>query len=201
MTVIYYSSLPKIVNDFLDTNIELFRDKEIFIISTMGLFSGDGSGIVQRKLKKVNVDIIGGLQIKMPDNICDVNLLKKSKAENAEIIHRAEIYIDDVVSRIKRGVKIKQGLSFTSHIAGLLGQRLYFGYHVKNYSDKIKINDKKCMKCNKCVSLCPMKKLVLKDSVYTLNRCTMCLNLCPPQAITLIGKKIIQQYHIQDYVE
>ena len=191
---IYYSSLPKIVNDFLDTNIELFRDKKIFIITTMGMFSGDGSGLAQRKLKKVNAEIIGGLHLKMPDNICDVNLLKKSKVENANIIKQAEIYIDDSVSTINKGLEVKQGLSFASHIAGLFGQRLYFGHIVKKYSDKIKIDDEKCIKCNKCVSLCPMENLELKDRVYTLNKCTMCyrcVNLCPTQAITLIGKKMV----------
>ena len=201
---IYYSSLPKIVNDFIDINIELFRDKKIFIITTMGLFSGDGSGLTQRKLRKVNANIIGGLHIKMPDIICDVNLLKKSKTENANIINQANISIDNAVSRIKKGLEVRQGLSSTSHIAGLLGQRLYFGHHVKKYSDKIKIDNEKCTKCNKCVSLCPMENLVLDDRVHTLNKCTMCyrcLNLCPAQAITLIGKKMVQQYHIQDYLE
>ena len=201
---IYYSSLPKIVNDFLDTNIELFRDKKIFIITTMGLFSGDGSGLSQRKLKKVNANIIGGLHIKMPDNICDVSLLKKSKIENTNIINEAHISIDNAISRIKKGLEVRQGLSFTSQIAGLLGQRLYFGHHVKQYSDKIKIDDGKCTRCNKCVGVCPMGNLVLKDRIYTLNKCTMCyrcLNLCPTQAITLIGKKMVQQYKIQDYIE
>lgn len=173
---IYYSSLPKIVNDFLDTNIDLFIEKKIFIISTMGLFSGDGSGLVQRKLKKVN----------------------------ANIINKAKISIDDAAIRIKRGLEVRQGLSFRSHVAGLLGQRLYFGHHVKKYSDKIKIDNERCTKCNHCVRLCPMKNLVLKDRVYTSDKCTMCyrcLNLCPTQAITLIGKKMVQQYHIEDYVE
>lgn len=201
---IYYSSLPKIVSDFIDTNIELFREKKIFIISTMGLFSGDGTGIAKRKFKKVNADIVGGLHIKMPDNICDVNLLKKSKEENANIISEANIYIDNIVNRMKKGEKINQGLGFTSHIAGLFGQRLYFGHHVKSYTNKIKINDEKCIKCSNCASACPMENLILRDKIYNLNKCTMCyrcLNLCPAQAITLIGKKVVQQYNIQQYVK
>ena len=200
---IYYSSIPKIVNDFLDTNLELFRDKKIFIITTMGLFSGDGSGLAQRKLKKVNADITGGLHIKMPDNICDVSLLKKSKTEDANIINQAHISIDNAISKIKKGLKVKQGLSFISHMAGLFGQRLYFGHHVKKYSGKLKIDDEKCIKCSQCVSLCPMENLMLKNRVYTLDKCTMCyrcLNLCPTEAITLIGKKVVQQYNIQDYI-
>lgn len=85
---IYYSSIPKIMNDFLDDKIELFSEKKVFIITTMGLFSGDGSGLAKRKLKKVNAIITGGLHVKMPDNISAVKLLKKDEDGNREIINR-----------------------------------------------------------------------------------------------------------------
>lgn len=42
---VYYSNLPKIARDFIEQNAELWRGKNVFIIATMGLFSGDGSGV------------------------------------------------------------------------------------------------------------------------------------------------------------
>lgn len=74
---IYYSDIPIIVKDFLNNNKEIFKNKNIFIIVTMGLFSGDGTGCSARLLKKYGADIIGGVHIKMPDCIGDVKLLKK----------------------------------------------------------------------------------------------------------------------------
>lgn len=38
---IYYSDIPIIVRNFINNNKEIFRDKNIFIIATMGLFSGE----------------------------------------------------------------------------------------------------------------------------------------------------------------
>lgn len=41
---VYYSALPKIVFDFITQNAALWKGKKIFILCTMGLFSGDGAG-------------------------------------------------------------------------------------------------------------------------------------------------------------
>lgn len=201
---IYYSALPKIFNDFLDENIELFRDKKVFIISTMGLFSGDGPGLAQRKLKKVNAVITGGLQLKMPDNICDEKVLKNAKHLNKIVIQKAIKSINNTVCKINEGETVRQGLSPLSFLAGFLGQRLYFGHKVKSYSDKIKIDKSLCVKCGKCVSACPMQNLELSDCVHSSNKCTLCyrcLNLCPTKAITLLGKKVVQQHCIDDLIE
>lgn len=74
---VYYSSLPKIVSDFIKNNHTLWRGKRIFIIATMGAFSGDGAGVSARLFRKYGAEITGGLHIKMPDCIGDVKALKK----------------------------------------------------------------------------------------------------------------------------
>lgn len=75
---IYYSNLPKIVRDFINDNHTIWEKKNIFIIATMGLFSGDGAGLSARLFKKYKAHIWGGLHLKMPDCICDVKALKVS---------------------------------------------------------------------------------------------------------------------------
>ncbi len=49
---IQYSNLAKIVKDFINKNSHLWQAKNIFIIATMGLFSGDGAGLSARLFKK-----------------------------------------------------------------------------------------------------------------------------------------------------
>ncbi|MBQ2295240.1 MAG: NAD(P)H-dependent oxidoreductase, partial [Spirochaetales bacterium] len=63
---VQFSSIPKFLQDFIIKNKKLWNGKKIFIIATMGLFSGDGSGILGRLLKKYGAKIIGGLHLKMP---------------------------------------------------------------------------------------------------------------------------------------
>ncbi len=45
---VQYSTVPKILRDFIIDNKELWKNKKVFVIATMGLFSGDGAGILGR---------------------------------------------------------------------------------------------------------------------------------------------------------
>ena len=199
---VYYSNLPKIVRDFIENNAELWHGKNVFIIATMGLFSGDGTGVSARLLKKLGANITGGVHIKMPDNIGDVKLLKKTPEENREIIKQAAQKIDDAAEMLQNGKPPREGLGFFYHVAGLFGQRLWFYGKTKNYTKNPKIDRKQCVGCGACVRLCPMENIKLQDrKAVSGNRCTMCYRCfsnCPRQAITIIGKKVIVQYKLVD---
>lgn len=60
-----------------------------------------------------------------------------------------------------------------------------------------KIDTQECVGCGKCAELCPMKNLSVKHNLAKAqDRCTMCyrcINICPKQAITLLGKKVVEQ--------
>lgn len=202
---IYYSNLPKIVREFIINNKGLFNNKNVFIIATMGLFSGDGAGCSARLLKRYGANIIGGLHVKMPDCIADVKALKRSEEKNKQIILKAENKIISSAQRLKNNNPTKEGLNVFYHIAGLLGQRLWFYNKTKEYSSKLKVDNNKCIKCKKCISLCPINNLeIIGNKIITKNKCTMCyrcITNCPAKAITLLGKKVIEQNKIDNYID
>ena len=74
-----FSNAPIIVRDFIKNHSSLWNGKKVFCVNTMGLFSGDGTGCTARILRKFGATILGGLQIKMPDSVCDSKLLKKTR--------------------------------------------------------------------------------------------------------------------------
>ena len=63
--------LDKSKRDFVTENKEMWGNKKVFVIATMGLFSGDGAGILGRLLESCGAEVIGGLHLKMPDSIAD----------------------------------------------------------------------------------------------------------------------------------
>lgn len=201
---VYYSNLPKILQDFLDNHASLWKGKKIYLIATMGLFSGDGTGVAARRLKRYGAQITGGLHLKMPDCITDVKLLKKSTEENKKMVNRTKLKIEHAAELYKQGKPTKEGLNIFYHLAGLFGQRLYFPNKTKSYTDQLKIDGDKCIGCGKCVKLCPMKNITLQQAkAIPGNTCTMCyrcINHCPKQAITLIGKRVLQQGTIEKYI-
>ena len=199
---VYYSNLPKIVREFIVNNAELWRGKKIFVIATMGLFSGDGAGCSARLFKKYGAEILGGLHLKMPDCIGDVKLLKKTLDENRKTILKAEHKMDLTINRIKNGKFPKEGLNFFYRIVGVFGQRLYFSGKTKRYFTKIRTDESKCVKCGLCASLCPMSNIVIADTVVYRDKCTMCYRCfanCPKQAITIIGKHVYEQCKFDNY--
>lgn len=202
---VQYSNIPKMLKDFIDQNKELWKDKEVFVIATMGLFSGDGAGILARRLKNYGARITGGLHLKMPDSIADEKALKRPFEKNRELVLAAERKIHKAVQEIQGGKPPREGIGPLYHLAGLFGQRLYFYGKTRHYSDRVKIDPEKCVGCGKCVGLCPMENLELAQGVAKAgNRCTMCyrcINTCPKQAITLLGKRIMEQGTIEKYTK
>ena len=200
---VYFSNIPKIVRDFINFNGVSFHGKQIFIIATMGLFSGDGSGCAARLLKRFHAKIIGGLHLKMPDCIGDERVLKKTKEANRAIIAKASEKIADSVHLLKEGVPTRDGLGFPSHIAGLLGQRLWFYRKAATYKNAPNVNTQKCIGCGRCAELCPMKNIVLnKGKAVSGNRCTLCYRCfghCPVKALTILGKAVYEQCLFENY--
>ena len=72
---VQYSTVPKILRDFIIENNELWKSKTIFVIAMTGFFSGDGAGILGRLLQKYGSKILGGLHLKILDSIGDEKVL------------------------------------------------------------------------------------------------------------------------------
>ena len=199
-----FSNAPFMVRDFIKKNSPRWKGKKVFLVNTMGLFSGDGTGCTARILKKHGADILGGLQIKMPDSVCDSKLLKKSIEENRQIVKAADRRIEQVAEQIRQGKYPQEGLSLIAHIKGLLGQRLWFYNKTTGYTDKLKISDS-CVGCGLCSKVCPMENIQAKDNlVISGSRCTMCyrcISLCPQKAITLLGDTVQEQCRFEKYAQ
>lgn len=201
---VQYSTVPKILRDFIKENNRLWRNKKVFVIATMGLFSGDGAGILGRLLQSYGAEVIGGLHIKMPDSIADERVLKRPLEKNKQLVINAEKKIKKAVCNFKEGNPPQEGLGIIYRMSGFLGQRLIFRNKTKNYTDKLKIDTQKCIACGRCIKICPMKNIeIVNNTVKQNNQCTMCyrcVNYCPKKAITLLGKEVIEQSIIDKYL-
>lgn len=200
---VYFSNLPKIVRDFIDNNKECFRNKKLYIIATMGLFSGDGAGCSARLFEKYSATVLGGLHLKMPDCIGDEKLLKKSLEDNRELILQAEKKILEAVSRLKEGNPHKEGLGFPAHMAGLFGQRLWFYGKTAGYKQRPNVDTEKCIGCGRCAAVCPMGNISVEDGkAVSHSRCTLCyrcFSKCQVQALTILGKQVYEQCRFERY--
>lgn len=200
---VYFSNTPKIVADFILQIGDLWADKKIFIIATMGMFSGDGAGCGARLFKKFRAEVVGGLHVKMPDNIGDSKMLKKSDQENKRIVLEADEKITSAARMLKEGTPPRDGLGLPAHAAGLLGQRLWFYSQTNSYKKKPDIYGDKCTGCGRCAQVCPMKNMAVENKKAVSGaRCTLCYRCfseCPTAAITVLGRKVHDQYRFEKF--
>ena len=190
---IYFSDLPKIVREFIYKNRDNFKNKRVFIISTMEFFSGDGSGCAARILKKFGADMIGATHIKMPGFILDVGIFRYFSEKNERIIKAADEKIKKVAKDFRSGDFPREGLSVFNQIAGLLGQRLWMKIYDKTHLSKSKprLDETRCTGCGSCVKPCPMANitLVARKAKFEENctLCYRCVNICKQKAVTILG--------------
>ena len=201
---VQYSTVPKIMRDYITDHSELWNNKKFFIIATMGLFSGDGAGILGRLLESCGAEVIGGLHLKMPDSIADEKALKRPLEKNRELVKQADQKIKESVKQLKAGNPTQEGIGVLYRLAGFFGQRAYFGHKTKRYSSKVKVDTDKCIGCGICEKLCPMNNISINEqkavSGESCTMCYRCINKCPKQSITLLGKRVVEQCGIEKYI-
>jgi ferredoxin/flavodoxin len=209
-----FSNAPLMVRDFIRQHPALWDRKHVICLTTMGAFSGDGTGCAARVLKKYGAVVDGGLQVRMPDSVCDKKALKKSREENHAIVVKAGRKIDEAAEQIRAGKYPREGLGLFSHIIGLFGQRLWFYGKTSHYSSGLKIDPEKCVRCGTCARVCPMGNIEMQAApssdpdekpparAVPGKKCAMCyrcISLCPTQAITLLGREVVEQCRFEKY--
>ena len=171
---------------------------------TMGAFCGDGTGCAARLFRKYGATILGGIQVRMPDSICDKKQYLKSYEFNQKLVQKAIDKVQKERDNIKQGKPSREGLGFFAHVAGLLGERLWFYSQSSKLSDQLKIDSTKCVGCGKCAKACPMGNIEMVNGKPTSQgKCTMCyscISQCPKEAISLLGNHVLSQHRIEKYV-
>lgn len=109
---VQFSNIPKILQDFIASSPSVWKGRNVFIIATMGLFSGDGAGILARLLKSYGAVVTGGLHLKMPDCIGDEKALKRPLNQNRELVSQAERKIEKAAREWKNHHPPQDGMSF-----------------------------------------------------------------------------------------
>ena len=193
---IYGSDMPENMKRFIHSMPD-GNDKKLGVICSQMLFSGDGSSIMHRFLRKKGYDQIWSYQINMPNNLCikgspfkqydDYDVIEQRYLAGA----RAKVgKICDAVIGDKRRV----GDNTIFHKAMALMQRpFYKSMGKKSFSHKLNVDISLCNKCEKCIDNCPNNVIMMDDEQVKFtqqDKCTVCLrcmNYCPKSAITFGG--------------
>ncbi|MDD7457356.1 MAG: EFR1 family ferrodoxin [Clostridia bacterium] len=193
---VYGSMTPKIMDEFVLKYADIIKGKEVGVVITQGLLSGDGAMDLARKLQNLGTVVTTTEHFIMPDNLCDVGKPITDK-EIFDILNKTNKKINDYIKDFENGKARKRGNNpFSRMIGG--AQRVVCKKLFPRLEQNIKLDNERCIGCGWCKENCPTTNITIENGkAKFLDRCTLCyrcVNGCPKKAIAIMGKKTESQY-------
>ena len=185
----YAWRLPIVVTNFIKKT-RFSGSNKVYFIMTCGGDTGKAIKYIQKLCKYKEWQLKGMAEIKMPENYISLFSIP-DKETSTQIIKGSDKQIDKIISYIKSENEFEiinpSGLSGTlkSGITNTAFYKIFVhakGFHYTN----------KCIGCGKCVTLCPLNNINLKNQkpVWKNNctHCMACISGCPTKAIEYKNK-------------
>ena len=197
---IYGSRVPRNIREFVVKHMSELTGKNIIILVTQLLFSGDGARVFTDMFWEGTINVIYAEHFNMPNNVCNFPLLRKpSQRKIQRYLAKARAKMERTCNNINNGVVVKRGFSRPSQILGSIQGRVWQGNSKEQTTSKssaehkartgVKIH-KHCNACKICVSICPMQNLEKTQNIIEAKgnciACYRCVNRCPSKAITVM---------------
>lgn len=179
----YAWRIPHIVEDCL-TKTQLTGNGDIYFVMTCGGSIGNAGKYLKKFCTEKKMNYRGCMGITMPENY--IALFSTPTEEQAlQIIDKAESVIDRTAQYIKNNDNFPQSeIFFGDKInSGIVNDLFYpmFVHAKKFYSTEA------CISCGKCVKVCPLNNVRLKNGKPVWGKdcthCMACINKCPAEAI------------------
>lgn len=184
---IYSYGMPTFVYDIIP---RLNKETEFIVIQNYGGMVGGADYFTYRYAEGQGLNIKAVYVLKMPENFTTTFTVPKFYINRT--LKSADKRIDDVIDsiisgnyRLPKKCKTKSNTYFKNKS----------NWHL--ISEDFSATDA-CVKCGKCVSICPVGNICLKDGkIVFSNKCVACLGCyhrCPQKAIVYKGKNKKDRY-------
>lgn len=205
----YDFNLPPALRDMI-AQLRISPQSYVFAVITCGSMVGNCVWVLRRILREKGIELAYSHKVSVPDN----SALAFGRNPNKQLGKFAR-----VPARMEQIIRELQTESHTLHyswfglLSWLLGRPTIENGMIKALGPKV--NPDKCIGCDICVRVCPMKNISLVESQKTKDRpsnskkaltgdhCTVCLacvHACPQQAMTTHGHETLKdrQYRNPD---
>lgn len=176
---------PRIFRHFV-RGLDLTKGQRVFIYKTSGEvyhFNDASSRYTKKVLKRKKCLLVGEYHFVMPYNI----VFRTPDPFVKEALNEDEKALKIMVNNLEKGtVRVKR-----PHLVDNLMSKLCLIEHSCGYwnSFLMKVDEKKCVKCQKCVKECPNGNIVVKNGRIVFKHqcltCMRCAFYCPTNAIKM----------------
>jgi ferredoxin len=179
------STYPLVWN-FIE-NLPLAQGTEIFMVDTLGGFSGGLVGPIHRKVKKLGYQPIGACEIVMPSNIFFIQDLRTSNQKIKKGLKSADEYARSLMEGKTMWGRVPVISDFI-YLLSIISWKLIAWKPHQRYL-KLKAHPEKCKQCGICADLCPTGNIIMDNfpvNGYQCNYCLRCVSFCPTGSIPCI---------------
>ncbi|MDD1763596.1 MAG: EFR1 family ferrodoxin [Methanobacteriaceae archaeon] len=169
--------------DFIE-NLPMAQGTEIFMVDTLGGFSGGIVGPIRRKVKIRGYKPVGACEIVMPSNIFYIQDQRASTQKIEKGLGSADEYARRLVEGKTSWSRVPLISDFIYFISILSWKLTAWKIHQRYL--KFKTHKEKCNQCGICADLCPTHNILMNDfpvSRGECNYCLRCVSFCPMGAI------------------
>ncbi|MDE6471701.1 MAG: EFR1 family ferrodoxin [Clostridia bacterium] len=187
VTPIYSYGLPTPVFDLLP---RLNKDKDVVVIQNYGGMIGGADSLFYEYATQLGLKIKGIYTVKMPENY--TLFLVPPKFYTKSILRSSCKRIDKILDKIEKGEFVLPKSKNNKEKTYLKNKS---NWHL--IGKRFSVNDK-CIKCQKCVNICPSANIALENGeIVFKDKCIACLGCyhrCPQKAIVYLEKKSKYRY-------
>ena len=196
----YTWRLPNVVTEFI-RKVKFSGNNKVYFLMTCAGDTARAINYIQKLCNDKGFELKGMSEVIMPNNYIALSPVTDEKTAK-EIIKKADEKISKIASDIRNednfmvaGSDGFGGAVKSSTLANILFYKLLASAKGFNVTDK-------CIGCGKCVKLCPLNNIVLKDNKPSwgndCTHCMACISACPTKAIEYKnGTKNRERYYLK----
>ena len=182
---VYVCEMPRFMSKYLKKQT-FSGNRNVYFIFTSGGYCGISGQLAKWMFRKKKMNYMGRAEFKMPRNyVANDSYPMLAKEEVEERITNSYKMIAPVVETIQSGNKLKARHIFLFEtIITLPFNPIWCKYKLlaKDF-----YSTDACIGCGKCVKLCPLNNITLKDKAPVwsnhCSHCMACIGNCPTRAI------------------
>lgn len=195
---LYYSGLPKIVNDFIK-KLDLSKSNYIFtVITSVGDINEQPLQQLNKILEPKAKALSAGFFVTMPNNYIigyDITSERRQKEFFEKASKQVEL-ISEIIKNKKKNLTqdiFEKDVSRSERINNTFREEVH-------QSDKSFYADENCTSCGICESVCPVNNIMLVEGKpkwqHMCQQCLACINFCPEKSIQYGADTLkTQRYH------
>lgn len=182
---VYVCEMPRFLAKYLREQT-FSGSRDVYFIFTSGGYCGISGILAKKMFRKKKMHYLGHAEFRMPRNYVASNAYPMLEFEQVKArILDSYRKIDTVVSDIRSGRRLKARHVFLFETVITLPFNPVWSK--LKYQTRDFYSTGKCIGCGKCVKLCPLNNLSLKDGKPVwgdaCTHCMACIANCPTEAI------------------